>query len=1160
MRLKRLDIFAFKSFMDRTSLSFPAGLSAIVGPNGCGKSNLLDAIRWAIGEQSARSLRGRLMEDVIFAGTHGRRPLGLAEVSLTLESTNGHPAFAGAPELTITRRLHRSGESEFLLNRRPCRLKDIAHIFLGTGLGGRGYGIIEQGKVDQIIDQRPEERRGLVEEAAGISRYRLERAETVRKLEAAQANLTRLQDVLAEISRQLSSLARQRSLAERHARLRERLRAVELAQAARQFLTAQAELAQAEEALRGLAAQEAQTLEARRTLAAEKTRSEEELGRALAGREGLREQAEALRAELAAVEAASQALEAEVAMLGREAGRLSQGAQEAGRRATEAASQLEGCQARCAETRGQREAVEAELARLPSGLAEGAEELARLRESAERAKGELIAALAARAEAANALRSLQARQAELAARLARKEREARAARDEAQGLEERQAALAAKLSGLAGQANEAKAREESLEGAARQAKERAQELSALLRRQRSELEGLNSRLASLKELSAAARGEAAQGLLEAAGELGAEHFPLAEALEVPQELEGAVSAALGERLRSVVFTRTADALRALARHRERGRGVALALALDRTPLAVNGSRRLGQGDLSALLGGLQTAATLDEAAAGAAGGCILTTDGAAFLPGGWLAASGREAAGALLSWQREIKALGAHLGALKAQAAQTENDLAAQQAELAGLMRGLEAARAEARERAAALERLEDDSHEVTRRLAATGERLRLAEIEARHARQAAAEAEGQLAGAQEALQAAQAGAAECERLLAGVQAAATEAERAQAGLLERQAALKARLAALSEREQAARAEAERLSAARAQAEAEAAALLRQAEAARGRAAELAARKEEAAAQAAGLAERLAALEAERAAVQEQTQGLRGALAEVSGRLGGLEAELEALRGRLSAASLARSEAALRLEGIAARAAELHDCDLAPQAAELAAALPPETDCAAEARRLRESLLRLGEVNPAAPREHEELSARHAELIRQSQDVAASIANLKQALASIDRTCRQQFLDTFEKLNGKLAHVFTLLFGGGTARLELVGEDPLAAGVDIICQPPGKKLTHMSLLSGGEKAMAATALLFALHLLRPSPFYLLDELDAALDDTNAARLGELMRELSAQSQLIVVTHNKRTLELADTLYGVTMEEPGVSKLVSVRLSQLANTP
>lgn len=1159
MRLKRLDIFAFKSFMDRTSLSFPAGLSAIVGPNGCGKSNLIDAIRWCIGEQSARSLRGRLMEDIIFAGTGERRPLGLAEVSLTLESGNGsgngHAVFSGVPEVTITRRLHRSGESEFLLNRRPCRLRDIAQIFLGTGLGGRGYGVIEQGKIEQIIDQRPEERRALVEEAAGVSRYRLERAETVRKLEASQANLMRLGDVLGEIGRQLAGLARQRSLAERHARLRERLRALELAQAARGYLAAQAELALAEETLHGLAAREAEAHATRAELGAQKERLEGLLSQATANRETVGERLQRLRENLASTQTQAQALEGEMALLGREGQRLRASAQEAQRRAEQATAGLARCEQTCQGALSERAGREAEMNALPDRLAQAAEGLERQREVAETAKGELIAALAARSEAANQARSLQARHSETAARLSRKEREAEAARAELGSLEERQAEAAARLSGLAGRLQQARAEEQRLSTEAEAARRRGEELTHTVRSQQGEMAGLRQRHQSLEELAAAARGEAAEGLLEAAREMGAEHFLLSEGLELPEELEAAAGAALGERLRAVVFARTEDALKALSRHRETGRGVALALALDRTQLSGEPGRRLGAEQLGALFGGLQVAATLEEALK--AGGAFITRDGAALLPGGWLAASGREPGAAVLAWQREARALAKRISNLERDLALRQAELKAQEAAAAELGLHQEQARRAAHEEAQRLTRLEADSRGLAERVAATGERLRLTGLEVRHATEAAAELEVQLGEAAGGAEAAGRDVNASEERAAAALSQVREAEIHHGAVLERLSTLKAGLAALEEREQAARSEAERLRSQRLQAESEAAALSAEAEATARRAGELAQGREQAGREAVALGERLAALEAEREAAERETQEMRAALAELAGRLSSLEAGFEALRGQVSEARLHRSELALRLESIAARTQELHDLDLAPRAAELAASLDPEADPAAEARRVRESLLRLGEVNPAAPREHEELSARHAELLRQREDVEGSLANLRRTLETIDRACRQQFLATYEALNDKLAQVFATLFGGGTARLELIGEDPLEAGVDIIAQPPGKRLVHMSLLSGGEKAMAATALLFALHLLRPSPFYLLDELDAALDDANVVRLNDLLRELSGRSQLIVVTHNKRTLEMADTLYGVTMQEPGVSKLVSVKLSELA---
>jgi chromosome segregation protein len=1175
MRLKRLDIFAFKSFMDRTSLSFSPGLSAIVGPNGCGKSNLIESIRWAMGEQSARSLRGRLMEDVIFGGTGGRRPVGVAEVSLTLESANGHPpeCFAGASELTVTRRLHRSGESEFLINRRPCRLKDIAGVFLGTGLGGRGYGVIEQGRIDQIIDQRPEDRRALVEEAAGVSRYRLQRAETLRKLDAAGANLTRLSDVIAEIGRQMGSLERQRRQAERHARLRERLTALELAQAARAYLDARAGLERAEEACLAVAERERQALGRRVTLAAGKAESEAAVSGAAAAREALLARLHALKEEVSGRRAEAASLEGEMGFLAREAARLNQAAEAAQARAEGAEERLARCSEASRQAAEERARRGAELASLPERLGDAAQELDRLRTAADTLKGELIAAMAARAEAGNALRTLAARQAELASRLERKEQEAAAARTEAGSIEERLAQARSQMEAVRIALATAKAEEEGLSAQAAEARHLGEEFSARLKGRQADLEAARSRLASLKKLCVSARGEATEGLLAAAKEIGAEHFLLSEALaaDAGPEAELAasgLSAALGERLRAVVFARTDDALKAVALHRQRGRGLALALVMDLTPAqAENVSQGMRLAPplerLPAALGGLRLAESLDEAisaqdGSGQAGGCTITRDGAALLPGGWLAAGGKDTGGGeLLAWEREVRKLAARSAALEREVAAGAAELEGCQARAEELAQQLKQAATLAREQAARLTSVEAATRVDSERAGRLSERLRLLELETEHGQRATMELEGEVAQARTRAEAAAAQAAALEERVQAELAGVRQAEAAHMQAIERQSALKASLAALAEREAAALTEAQRLTSERAELLAQAEASLTEAGQVKARMTELEGRLAEARKQTAGLAGAEAALEAERVAAENDAGSLRAALSQAAGALTAAEAELEALRTDASEARLNRSELALRLEAIAARAHELHDVELAPRAEELAAAVPPETDAAEEARRVRESLLRLGEVNPAAPREYEEVAARHAETLAQQNDVAASIASLRQALQTIDRTCRKQFMATFEALNEKIGQVFATLFGGGTARLELLGEEPLEAGVDIIAQPPGKKLVHMSLLSGGEKAMAATALLFALHLLRPSPFYLLDELDAALDDTNVERLNRLLRDLSEKSQIIIVTHNKRTLEMADTLYGVTMEEPGVSKLVSVRLSDIA---
>ncbi len=1190
MRIKQIELNGFKSFMDRTVLELPRGVSAIVGPNGCGKSNIVDALRWVIGEQSPKHLRGDVMEDVICNGNAETGPLGMAEVSLLLErdeaellaaastaAEEGADALprelARASEVLVTRRYFRSGESEYFINRVPCRLKDITELFLGTGVGTRAYAIIEQGQIERIVNAKPEELRLFIEEAAGVTRFRHRKIAAERKMERTRENLVRVHDVLRELERQRASLERQARRAEQHRRLKEELRALDLQVLAARERTWSAELVQLHDRLAAVQRDEAARQE-------ELRRVERESGAARAQRLADEERLRAIEAEIA--EARLAAGEAQVRAAALEA------------RAAELRAR--GAQARTdAETLAARQAaLAAELARLSAELdglavaqtqaeAARAQAEARLAElgtagatfesAAEAAKDALVDALAEAARARNLGEALRERREELVGRKRRLDEERRRLGERLHESERAAEAARAEAARLEAERAEASQQRAALQGEHTTLAREAAAAAAALEARRAAMTQLRSRAESLRELQ-----ERHEGCTRGVSSLLARREPgvvlLASVLRVPAALERAVAAALGARLRQVVVPDVPAAVGAVRWLRDAGAGSATVLpreATRRAPTIVpSGRRLLDQIEVDtdhwalaeAVLGQVLLAEDLDEALRlwreASHGVTVVTLAGEALDPLGAVSGGSeppleelllararelRELDAALAAGEQELARASAAVDDLRQRAAAAATALGACEERLQAL--GLAAVAAE-KDR----ERLDEERARVTAALEAWAlEAGGLAGAEGQAAEELAA-VEQRLAQAEASVAQRRAALAAAQEALASWREAHAEAER------ERTAAAVA-AAAAGERRRAAEAAAERCRTE-----------LREAEE-RQRAAAAAA--QDAATGAEAAAGDLAAAVAVRAAAEERAASLgaerdrlRAALAQADAALSNddqaereARAQLAALRDERGALEVAVVERRVALEHLAAELKERYD--LGPEA--LAAVAVDEGDAAARAARieeLRRRLAALGDVNPAAMQELEEVEARHSFLTAQRDDLERSLDDLRRTIAKLTRTSRARFEETFAAANAKLGEVFPKLFPGGTARLELTdAEEDGEPGVEIAVQPAGKQLRRLSLLSGGEKALSATALVLSLFLIRPTPFCVLDEVDAPLDEANIGRFNQLIREMAERTQFVLITHNRRTMEVADTLYGITMERPGISKVVAVRLREAA---
>ena len=1151
MRLTRLEMHGFKSFADETSMLFDDGVTAIVGPNGCGKSNVSDAVRWVLGEQRARILRGAKMEEVIFQGSSARRAVNLAEVSLVFANDDG---ILPTPfrEVVVTRRLSRSGESDYLLNGAPCRLRDIHDLMRGTGLGTDAGVVIEQRMIDALLSDRPDDRRELFEEAAGIGLYRDRRRNTERRLDETTQDLARLDDLLGEVQSQVRSLSRQRKRAERHAELMERRFAVDLTLASRDMASWREELAQLEVKLADLRATMPQAEERVRQAettrdAAHNERSASDAHRNERSREAgaVRETVQALRSEIAvASERHRNAMERR------------QRAEDERREGSETGSRIDrdlaAAAAECNElerlvadaqrelaARTQEEAEARESVRLARDDAEQSERMSReARDQMRTLVADREAALRELTELETRTRALDAERGQLSEAAEVLAREIHGARQTAvaarESVERAQSALdQARLEALAARENDASARAEL---------GRIEDLYTAVEGRMHGLEGLERERVGLAP--AAAR------LLEARDRFGAGAIlgPLSDFVTASANAAASIERFLGMSVHAVLVRdrAVADAVREW--HAETAPGPLLLLPLD----AVNSNDGTAAGDLIEQLELAPEAAgwarLLLERVTSLEDGSFIDRRGAIWLPG-------PSAGPGPLRRRAELATLRSELAAAdesrRSAAGATEVARARLQDAEAAVVAAADASHAahnverHAREALAELERrharyereLHDSrtqSAQLSSRVEALASQVRLIDDSESQARTAAASHDARanaqregLASAESRMDATRDRRTDAQVALAQAQARLQVASDRRQRLREERDSATNRLATLTSEltqiEEADRALAARMDAWQADLEAKVAELT---------AAE--SRLEAAERAVADANDRVAHAEHEldsaRAAAHDHGEGLHNAqlrFTELSGRRTAIRERLEA-EWRRPLDELMSTVQPLDLDDEALRA---------------------------EAVALQQQVDALGPVNPLAIEEHDEEVKRFDFLSGQRADLNDARNSLQAAIREIDATAREMFLSTFTQVRENFRHIFMTLFGGGECDLRLENPDlPLDCDIEVHASPRGKRTQRIHLLSSGERALVALSLLFGIFLTKPSPFCLLDEVDAPLDDANIGRFVRMLNEFKQKTQFIVITHNPRTTtEAADAVYGITMQEPGVSSVVSVRM-------
>jgi chromosome segregation protein len=1232
MYLKNLTVFGFKSFADKTALNFQPGVTAIVGPNGCGKSNVSDAIRWVLGEQSAKALRGGEMSDVIFNGTELRKPMGMCEVSLTLggvgeENLRAAGVEVSYDEVTLTRRIFRDGGCEYFLNRTPCRLKDIQQLFMGTGVGRTSYSILAQGHITQILSNKPEDRRLIFEEAAGITKFKSQKKESLRKLEYTEQNLLRIADTIKEVKRQIGSLQRQAGKARRFKQISQELQHLETQLARHQFDLWQGELSERQataEKLRGEIEQGTNDV----------LRFETEIAR-------LREQLSGLEHEIGLHQQHGLELKAE---MDRHESRIQFNTERLREVEAQNASAL--AEITQAEERGHAASDE---------LASVTERLAVAEAGLEQHQQDLLAKQEALRQVENNLheRQEQLRQAQSTAFAAAQDlsgirNEITALDLQKQGnvvrleklsaekiqLESERVGLETRLQEFTASVEVEKLNVATTRGSVEQRQNRLRELQAELQTASTEQDDFlhqqsdkRSRLTVLEQLEGSHEGFDA-GSVAALRQSRAVIGSLADRIRVPDQFVTAVENALGHNLQLVLTEQPSSAQEILAdlNTNKAGRASVAALSIhqyqDERQLAFVGEMAPGEKSaaaqnglqtgqivhamsviqaepsveplLKSLLGRTFIASDLGTATAqiqNGHAGCDFVTLGGDLLnrhgiyTGGYLGHGvGGKTPGSILGRKNQIAELQAELAKLQDRVAEASRKRGALLTEQTELQASLQQAQTELREQEVAIATREGESkalqnshrllHQKIDTVVFEVQNLAAQEQEGRQKREALAvrlnELEARERAGQEQVTALTADLENLRLERDAANAALTESkvalasdEQLASSFRQQRTALEQRIRELAQAMEQRRGECSAFVARKEQAETEM-------QDSRGQIERLQQERELVNVQTAELAGQKNTQAAEIATREENLRMQRGRLTEMQGQRSGIEVELA--QKNMSLQNLRekiQQKYHLNLDDIRSECITITYADEGPAKVET---LTPEemaasgaaTDWASvtqQVETLQTKLDEMGPVNLVAIEEYEETEQRHQFLTQQYDDLVNAKTQLLEIINRINTQTRQMFVETFEKIRDNFRLMFSEVFGGGKADLVLSDtNDVLESGIDIIARPPGKQLQNISLMSGGEQTMTAVSLLFSIYQVKPSPFCVLDELDAPLDEANVVRFVKILQRFLDHSQFIIITHNKRSIGMASVLYGVTMQEHGVSKIISVKFHKSGETP
>ena len=1193
MRIKKLELIGFKSFKDRTVIQFDAGITGIVGPNGCGKSNIVDALMWVMGDQSAKDLRASQMTDVIFGGSEGYAPLGMCEVSLTLENDGGpFPAkYLKHSEIMVTRRLHRNGEGEYFINKEAARLKDVQEIFMDTGAGSKGFSIIAQGMIGKIITSKPEDRRMLIEEAAGITKFKARKKESQRKLQATDQNLVRLQDIIGELKRQIDSLQRQAQRAERYKNIKTQIEDLELWLSSAQYVELKRAADEAQKIF-----DEAQSLE---------VGSEADLASMQSELETLKltilEQEKAVedkQQDFYNHQASVQKKELEIQELRFNLEQAKRNEQMTGSILNEQQARYdllsrdqEQLQAQVDELKAESEYLAEESLTKANAFSANQKRYSEIDEELTTKRREQFALGQTESQIDARLNSANGSRSEVADRLADEELKLNELRETHHEFESRRRKVTNELDKERQLQLDLSNDVESFEANKKILTESVQTKQAEVQEFKDNLNEVASRLYGLENLHSNFEGfeEGVKQVMlwsktksqqaHADGSVSESFHPVSEVVEVPSEFEVAMEAALGTKLQMLLSNKKETALEAVEylKTNNTGRSSFFAAQGEKV-LTPQGNPENEAGVVGLLNKVVQSKAefssSVENILSGVAivdsirtalhlrpnyaGWTFVTADGDTLSADGVLTGGSRESAeSGVLKRRREIKELTdkknewAGKLALATQALKkTEEQLAniltdfegaqkrriEQEIKVTELRKDLERADNELAQAQNAVERQEKEVRRLTEQLSMLDEKINEMSENLITLRTQKVELESSIQELTSEFDAMKDGFEAQQAEVTDLQIRSASKSQEYQGLLRQLEMVTRQVNELSHQLNRMTEEAEGYSSQMT----EGSYVLEQAKIDFERmVAEIEAKRLE-------VAQFKNQFEIETAHIRELDEKVNRSQRERNDRLA-----------RMNDAQLKLEQAKMKEQYLIDQTREKYMVNL-PDVIEKYAdreGNPFEAD--AELKDLREKLAKIGEVNLSAIAEFSETQERYEFLTKQHNDLVEAKEQLRKVIDRINKICSKRFKETFDLVNERFQKVFPVLFGGGEAMLQIVeDEEKGEMGIEIIAKPPGKKMQNVSLMSGGEKALTAVALVFSIFLVKPSPYCLLDEVDAPLDDANVFRFNDLVREMAKRSQIIVVTHNKHTMEVAQKLYGVTMQERGVSTMVSVSLSDI----
>jgi chromosome segregation protein len=1197
MKLKKLDIVGFKSFFEKASINFPPGICAVVGPNGCGKSNIVDALRWVMGEQSIKQLRGKDKEDIIFSGANGKPPLNMAEVSLTLVNDNGSmpEEFRDFSEVMVTRRLYRSGETAYLINKQPCRLKDIHNVFMGSGVGARTYAVIQQGNIGAITDAGPDERRVFIEEAAGVTRYKMRKTEALRKVEATNQNLLRVKDIIIEIDRQMAGLKRQAQKAERFKALKAEARQIDIQLLCHQDTELGRQMKESADLLESLkdedigqstqlkkidAAIESIKLrrfEKDRTIASHKSRQFE-----------IQRQIDRMEADLAHMKRDRERLIREVAELAAAKSDLEDKNSSMITEIDQVQRQHAGLQSRIGE-------IKATIARENTDSSSLRERLDTLNRALETGKNDLMRMVAEEARVKNTHQNAANNRENLKRRLRRTDEEAALADKTVRETIARREAADAELAQIK---NEIRDLDEQIASLKQELDQAIAALSSQVKTtQTLEMERNKARssLATLKKMEAnldwykdgvkavfkAARQESPS---PEAPPLGGIVGLLADVIEPAPSFETAVEAALGESLQYILVQDQPSGTAAIdyLQQSQEGRcgfipvgGVrALDDRADKRPLPEG--RLLNHVQVkegfeamaTAMLGHVAVVDTLDAARElynrNGRVQTVVTRGGDLLSHQGVMVGGSPDKLSGILAKKQEIKVLAAQCEALDIQAETAHKTQSEMESRVRGLEKRLQETIAErsvaaqdAMEAEKALYRADEDLKNARRH-------LEIVRLEQEQLMGEEMDLDEEIQRTNTLLETIAKNVADAQESVARTSVQIDETAAQLEAFNQRVVDLKLSLTSASANLDNCTSTLRRLKDFQADGIRRLEQLTQDIATKTEKRDGIGKRNEIIDRDLAAHYEALKELESRLNADEKEFGEIDARLKENDAQISQIQTQRESLHQKIRLLEMDLAEKRIKRENLENRCQEYYHCTIA----ELAGTAQPTDDSSQRSpadlekvlATIRQKITMIGDVNLEAIREYEEQKERYDFLCEQRDDLLKAIDGLHKVIRKINRITQERFLETFNRINEKLQEVFPRLFEGGTARLEMTNpSEPLETGVEFMVHPPGKKLTRMSLLSGGEKALSAISFIFSIFLLRPASFCLMDEIDAPLDDANVTRFNNLMKVIGEKSQIIMITHNKSSMEFADTLFGITMEQKGLSKVVSVNLSQ-ENTP